>query len=65
MNRYVSFVVVLTLSVLCFVCGAANTARETLPGALAEIDAAAYPSLQAAFEAVSESGGLVQLPVAA
>ncbi|HUG71079.1 MAG TPA: right-handed parallel beta-helix repeat-containing protein [Pirellulaceae bacterium] len=33
-----------------------------LPGARATIDAAKFPSLQAAFDAVPEGGGLVQLP---
>jgi hypothetical protein len=34
----------------------------TLPGARGEIDARAYPTLQAAFDALPASGGLVRLP---
>lgn len=33
-----------------------------LPGAVQEIDAAQYPSLQAAFDALPEAGGVVRLP---
>lgn len=36
--------------------------ETTLPGARAEIDAARYPSLQAALDAVPEEGGIVKLP---
>lgn len=39
-----------------------ESTAPTLPGAVAEIDASAYPSLQAAFDAVPESGGIVRLP---
>lgn len=43
--------------------GDARDAGETsLPGARAEIDAADYPSLQAALDALPEEGGVVNLP---
>jgi len=35
---------------------------DRLPGARPTIDASKYPSLQAAFDAIPEGGGLVQLP---
>lgn len=38
------------------------TATARLPGARAEIDAAAFPSLQAALDAIPAEGGLVRLP---
>ncbi len=40
----------------------AQASESILPGARATIDAATFPSLQAAFDAVPEGGGLVQLP---
>jgi len=40
----------------------AQDSAVVLPGARPTIDAAKFPSLQAAFDAVPESGGLVQLP---
>jgi hypothetical protein len=40
----------------------AEESGNILPGARATIDAAKFPSLQAAFDAVPEGGGLVQLP---
>ena len=45
------------------VSGDAEEPQEAaLPGARAEIDAAKFPSLQAAFDAVPEEGGIVKLP---
>lgn len=40
----------------------AQDSATVLPGARPTIDAAMFPSLQAAFDAVPESGGLVRLP---
>ncbi|MCA9117261.1 MAG: right-handed parallel beta-helix repeat-containing protein [Planctomycetaceae bacterium] len=40
----------------------ADPGERSLPGARAVIDAARYPSLQAAFDAVPPEGGMVQLP---
>jgi parallel beta-helix repeat protein len=40
----------------------AQDSADILPGARPTIDAAKFPSLQAAFDAVPEGGGLVQLP---
>ncbi|MBC8354038.1 MAG: right-handed parallel beta-helix repeat-containing protein [Planctomycetes bacterium] len=40
----------------------AQDSAVVLPGARPTIDAAMFPSLQAAFDAVPESGGLVKLP---
>lgn len=37
-------------------------AKSILPGARAEIDAAKYPSLQAAFDAMPKEGGVVRIP---
>lgn len=42
--------------------GGRDAAEPTLPGARAEIDAARFPSLQAALDALPEEGGLVKLP---
>ncbi|MDA1165126.1 MAG: right-handed parallel beta-helix repeat-containing protein [Planctomycetota bacterium] len=42
--------------------GVAQLASGGLPGARPEIDAARFPSLQAAFDAIPEGGGLVRLP---
>ena len=42
--------------------GVAQPASGGLPGARPEIDAARFPSLQAAFDAIPEEGGLVRLP---
>lgn len=42
--------------------GAADAPVTGLPGARPEIDAFQYPSLQAAFDAIPESGGVVRLP---
>jgi parallel beta-helix repeat protein len=42
--------------------GADETAATTLPGARTEIDAARFPNLQAALDALPEEGGLVKLP---
>lgn len=60
------------LSVLLFGMAWVSTAQENssvesastmrLPGARAEIQAAMYPSLQAAFDAIPPEGGVVRLP---
>ena len=42
--------------------GSAQPAATGLPGARPEIDASKFPSLQAAFDAIPEGGGLVRLP---
>lgn len=42
--------------------GAAVQEKRGLPGARAAIDAAAYPSLQAAIDALPAEGGVVQIP---
>lgn len=42
--------------------GVAQPAPGGLPGARPEIDASQFPSLQAAFDAIPEEGGLVRLP---
>lgn len=42
--------------------GVAQPGPSGLPGARPEIDAARFPSLQAAFDAIPEEGGLVRLP---
>lgn len=39
-----------------------SAAKPILPGARAEIDAAKYPSLQAAFDAIPKEGGVVRIP---
>ncbi len=39
-----------------------TTAQTLLPGARAEIDAAKFPSLQAAFDAIPKEGGVVRIP---
>ncbi len=41
---------------------AASDAKAALPGAMIEIHARQYPSLQAAIDAVPEGGGLVRIP---
>ena len=41
---------------------AASAQADSLPGARPEIDASQYASLQAAFDAVPETGGIVRLP---
>jgi parallel beta-helix repeat protein len=41
---------------------AATTAESRLPGALAVIDAASYPTLQAALDAIPAEGGRVRIP---
>src|SRR5690606_31689425 len=41
---------------------AASDAKAALPGAMIEIHAQQYPSLQAAIDAVPEGGGLVRIP---
>lgn len=38
------------------------SAKSILPGARAEIDAAKFPSLQAAFDAIPKEGGVVRIP---
>ncbi|MBN2129981.1 MAG: hypothetical protein JW741_10815 [Sedimentisphaerales bacterium] len=42
--------------------GDTTVGKARLPGAGAVIDAAAYPSLQAAFDALPAAGGVVRLP---
>ncbi len=39
-----------------------RAAQTLLPGARAEIDAAKFPSLQAAFDAIPKEGGVVRIP---
>ncbi|MCA9120183.1 MAG: right-handed parallel beta-helix repeat-containing protein [Planctomycetaceae bacterium] len=57
-------VITLAASCLTFVTGTilAQDTGSVLPGARPMIDAAKFPSLQAALDAVPEGGGLVQLP---
>ena len=70
MNRQVYGVIVLcVLAGTCFSMGLSNakqtrpgTVRSKLAGARPRIDASEYPTLQAAFDAVGETGGMVQLP---
>jgi len=40
----------------------ANPSTTILPGARIEIDAAKFPSLQAAFDAIPPEGGVVRIP---
>ena len=51
---------------ICFqIAGQSGTAQPSvtrLPGSRAEIDAATFPSIQAAFDAIPEDGGVVRLP---
>lgn len=42
--------------------GTAQPTPSRLPGSRADIDAASFPSLQAAFDAIPEGGGIVRLP---
>jgi parallel beta-helix repeat protein len=42
--------------------GSAQPSATGLPGARPEIDASKFPSLQAAFDAIPEDGGIVRLP---
>jgi hypothetical protein len=58
---------IVSLSLVWFGVAADSTqtqpaARPTLPGARAEIDAAKYPSLQAALDALPKEGGAVRIP---
>ena len=70
MNRQVyGVIVVCVLAGACFSMGLSNakqtrpgTVISKLPGARPTIDASEYPTLQAAFDAVGETGGMVQLP---
>ena len=70
MNRQFYGVVVLgLLAGVCVSMGLSNakqapagTVKAKLPGARPTIDASDYPTLQAAFDAVGETGGMVQLP---
>ncbi len=62
-----SFLILAVVAVaVCFqIAGQSGTAQPTitrLPGSRAEIDAATYPSIQAAFDAIPEGGGVVRLP---
>jgi len=62
-----SFLILAVVAVAaCFqMAGQSGTAQPTitrLPGSRAEIDAATFPSLQAAFDAIPEGGGVVRLP---
>ena len=61
-----SAVVLLMVAALTFVSlvdsGSAQPAVSGLAGARPEIDASNYPSLQAAFDAIPEGGGLIRLP---
>lgn len=52
----------LVVSILWFAGGAVAPPQHVLPGTLPTIDAANYPTLQAAFDAVSQQGGMVRLP---
>ena len=66
-RRAYGIVVCCLLSVSCLSMGLKHmnqtAGRQTqLPGARPTIDASRYPSLQAAFDAVGEEGGLVLLP---
>lgn len=62
----VSVVLLLAIPSLAFVLltesGSAQPAASGLPGARPEIDASRFPTLQAAFDAIPEGGGLVRLP---
>lgn len=67
LNRFLAVVLVLIclvwLTVRSNAQQASSTARKPLlPGARAEIDAADFPSLQAAFDAIPKEGGVVRLP---
>ena len=67
MNRTVTNVAAgALLTALTFVIsgasGSAQPAATGLPGARPEIDASKFPSLQAAFDAIPEDGGIVRLP---
>jgi parallel beta-helix repeat protein len=56
---------VITVAVYFQMAGQSGTAQPSvtrLPGSRAEIDAANFPSLQAAFDAIPEGGGVVRLP---
>lgn len=62
-----SFLILAVVAVAaCFqIAGQSGTAQQTithLPGSRAEIDAANFPSIQAAFDAIPEGGGVVRLP---
>lgn len=58
-----SHLAAIQLSLLfCLVCQSFQIAGAALPGARPEINAADYPSLQAALDAVPAEGGLVRLP---
>jgi hypothetical protein len=67
-TRWMSVVIFLVAAVMladCFVAArtsAPGGSRRKLPGALPVIDAAEYPSLQAAIDALPSTGGAVRLP---
>jgi hypothetical protein len=65
MRRYLPSAVVVALSLvaLSYTVGRAERSADGgLPGARAVIDAAAYPTLQAALDALPSEGGVVRLP---
>lgn len=64
MRRLAPIVVVaLLLAVVSYTVGRADRLKESgLPGARAVVEAADYPSLQAALDAVPAEGGVVRLP---
>lgn len=58
-------IAVVTAGICFLMIGQSGTAQQLvdrLPGSRADIDAARFPSLQAAFDAVPEGGGIVRLP---
>lgn len=67
MSRFVPWLVLcsLALSLLAFSWPAASQPQQAasgLPGARPEVDAARYPTLQAAIDALPDEGGLIRLP---
>ena len=62
MTRRIPVFLVVISAVVWFSSGAVTPKASALPGALPTIDAANYPTLQAALDAVGENGGMVRLP---
>jgi hypothetical protein len=68
MNRPLSLLLAAAIAAFCLLPstwharGAAERSAGRLPGARAAINAAEYPSLQAAFDALPPEGGVVDLP---
>jgi len=66
MLRVFMLTFVITIAAVVFIGAASsereNSARGRLPGARPEIEAAQFPSLQEAIDALPEQGGIVRLP---